>query len=165
MSLQRDRQTSGHITIPAGAWIAGTDRDRRGPGALSFEADLVLGMALTFPQFQAPGKKELWLLQKERAENSPSRYGHYGVNRIQDALNELQDRGFYGWRRTSNGKGRWAYARSFGNEPRKHLVALKALTKDEIFLHWRAFSAAWANRGQPTATVISLDEHRLGRAS
>lgn len=172
MNSSRGRGTSGHITIPEarGPWVAVPDRDRSGPGALSIEAELVLGIALTFPQFEAPGKQELWLLQKERAENSVSRYGHFGLNRVQGALNELQARGFYGWRRTSSGrkpggKADWAYVRSFGNEPWKHLTALKTLTKDEMFAHWNAFCRAWAQRGQPTATVISLDEHRLGKAS
>lgn len=171
MNLQRDHATSGHVTIPAGrgAWVAVPDRDRSGPGALSVEAELMLGIALTFPRFQAPGKRELWLLQKERAENSASRFGHFGINRVQSALNELQGRGFYGWRRTSTGrkkggKADWAYVRSFGNEPWRHLAGLKELTTEEMFAHWRAFCEAWANRGQPVAPVISLNERRLSRA-
>jgi hypothetical protein len=166
VNLERDRESSGHVTVPEGRglWIATPDRDRRGPGALSVEAELILGIALTFPQFQAPGKQELWVLQKERAENSASRYGHFGLNRVQGALNELQERGFYGWRRTSGGrkpggKADWAYVRSFGNEPWKHMAALKTLTKEEIFSHWRAFCHAWASRGEPGATVISIAEY------
>jgi hypothetical protein len=168
MSLSRDRLTSDHISIPQerGAWVAIPDRDRCGPGALSVEAELILGIALTFPRFQAPGKKELWQLQKERAESSASRYGHFGMNRVQAALNELQERGFYGLRRSSTGRrpgsktADWAYVRSFGNEPWKHLAGLKALTKEEIFMHWRAFRDAWANRQAPVAEVIDLHEHR-----
>lgn len=167
MNLERDRASSGHVTIPStrGGWVAVPDRDRCGPGALSVEAELILGIGLTFPQFQAPGKPELYQLQKERAENSASRFGHFGLNRVQAALGELQERGFYGWRRTSSGrrpggKADWAYVRSFGNEPWKHLIALKALTKEEMFMHWRAFRDAWVSRGEPVADVISLDEHR-----
>lgn len=131
---------------------------------------MILGIAQTFPQFQAPGKRELWILQKERAEMSGSKYRHYGINRVQDALTELGKRGHYGVRRVTGGrqpggKADWAYARSFSNVPWQHLKDLEALTHEQVRRHFAAAKRAWASRGGAAmASVISLDERRLRSA-
>jgi hypothetical protein len=154
--------------------VAISNCDRVGVTPLSAEADVILGIALTYPQFLVPGKRELWQLQVERAQRSGSKYRHFGINRVQDALNELQEKGFYGWRRVTAGRqpgGRadWAYVRSYGNEPWKHLAALEELSADQIRDYHQATKAAWLERSQPAArpgptNVVSLDSHRLNRA-
>lgn len=167
----------GNITVPRGqAWYADRFADHVGGQPLSPEAREVRGIALSFPQFQAPGLKELLRLHRDAVTNSGSGYRPFGEVKIKAAIAELKRRGFYGIRRaslgrggagTSDGRPRMAFARSYGNEPYGHLEALEALTDDEIRYHDSAFRRGWVRyleTGHFRDNVVSLDKHRLPRA-
>lgn len=172
------RRGEVHIapTNRRGPWVADNDCDNVGEHPLSEEARIIRRIALIFPRFQAPGKDELYLLNKEMQARSGSKYGALGPGRVQAALNELRVRGFYGWRKTTAGrppngtKPAWAYVSSFSRDPWDHLADLKALTAKEMVAHYRARKAIWErylNTGillDAEDNVVSLDERRLGRA-
>jgi hypothetical protein len=139
----------------------------------------MLGLALNFPQFQAPGREELMRLHRDALARSGSRYRPYGAVRVKEALKELKTKGFYGIRRASlgrlarladDGRPRLAYARSYGNEPGRHLVLLEGLEDEEIRRHDQAGKEIWARYlmtgrlATGEAQVINLAEHRLNRA-
>jgi stage V sporulation protein SpoVS len=129
---------------------------------------------LSFPAFQAPGVDELLDFHRDMVEASGSQRRAFGKKTIKNAIAELKRRGFYGIRRASLGRlsraaddsvSAMAFARSYGNEPHKHLVALAALTDDEVRKHDRAVKLAceryrltgiWPGWGN----VVSLDERR-----
>jgi hypothetical protein len=172
------RRGETHIRTPTGRgpWVPDSDCDSVGLSPLSEEARVIRRIALIFPQFQAPGKDELYQLQRDMQELSGSKYRAFGINRVQAALNELRDRGFYGWRKTTTGrpaKGtrpEWAYVRSYSNEPWGHLEALKALNAEQIRMNYRAAAEIWGRYLDSGAlpapfNVVSLAEHRLSRAS
>lgn len=168
-----------HISTPVGGgWFPSRHEDHFGTNPLSPEAQVVLNLALSFPAFQVPGVDELLDFHRDMVEASGSRYRAFGKVKLKNAIAELKRRGFYGIRRASLGRlsgdgtddrPRLAFARSYGNEPGKHLKALAALTDDQIRAHDRAVKLAceryrstgiWPGWGK----VVSLDERRLGRA-
>lgn len=168
-----------NITVPGEPWFAARLADYVGPDPLSDEARTMLGLALNFPQFQAPGREELMCLHRDALARSGSRYRPYGAVRVKEALKELKTKGFYGIRRASlgrlarmadDGRPRLAYARSYGNEPAKHLTLLEALDDEDIRRHDQAGRGIWARYlmtgrlAAGEATVINLEERRLSRA-
>lgn len=171
------RRDEAHIapTNHRGPWVADSDCDNVGEHPLSEEARIIRRLGLIFPRFQAPGKDEIYALNREMQARSGSRYRAFGPNRVQAAFNELRDRGFWGWRKTTTGrpakgtKPEWAYVSSFSRDPWDHLTDLKALTAKEMVAHYRARKAIWErymNTGvllDAEDNVIDLDEHRLGR--
>lgn len=183
MPSRRTKRTSGHVTTPVGQglWAPALDSLRTGADALSPWADRVLGIAITFPQFEAPGRDEMHEIMVCQKELGGWQYRVYGKNRLQDAYSELKKRGLFGLRRASRGRtkgggGDVACVFSFGNEPWKHLEALEALPTDKIYYHHRRRVAARARRniefdneiqrrsGAGDAEVVVLDDHRLERA-
>ncbi len=166
----------GRFRVPQGEpWFAIAISDVAGPQPLSKEARTILDLALTFPEFQVPGLNELLRFHRDVEERAGSGYRPYGEVRVKRALKELKERGFYGIRMTSNGrtaKGQdertlMAYARWFGNVADPDLVALNALTSDDIRWHDQMTRKAWTRyemTGQLVSNVVSLDERRLGRA-
>jgi hypothetical protein len=174
------RESAGRFTIPRGQWFATRLEDVAGPDPLSRHARTVLDLALAFPHFQAPGVDEIHELHRHTEAASGSGYKPYGRVRIKEAIAELKIKGFYGIRRASLGRAvadsldstnkvRLAFARSYGNEPEKHLALLAALTPDQIRAHDRAARDGWKRylatgmlpgRGE----VISLQARRIARA-
>lgn len=156
----------GHITVPTtrGTWAAISDCDRSGDFPLSAEADLVLAAGLSFPQFGAPPQAALKVVIADRVKRSGSKFRPPGRDKIQAGLTELRTKGFYavrkesGGRKPGNKKPQWATLLSFGNEPWKHIADLKALSKDEVWWHFRRMRAA-------TAHLTAVDETAPPRLS
>lgn len=116
-------------------------------------------------------------LHRDQIARSKSAYRPFGRVRIKKAISELGAKGYYGIRRASLGRRgagddnriRLAFARSYANEPHKHLQLLEALTDDQIRDYDQATRAAWA-RYRATGhfllregNVVSLADRRLGR--
>jgi len=166
----------GQFRVPQGEpWFATALSDVAGPRPLSKEARTVLDLALTFPEFQVPGLNELLQFHRDVEARTSSGYRPYGEVRIKRALKELKERRFYGIRMTSNGRAPkeqgertlMAYARWFGNVSDPDLVALNALSSDDIRWHDQMTRRAWTRyemTGQLVSNVVSLNAHRLGRA-
>lgn len=166
----------GQFTIPQGErWFATRVADVAGPDPLSRVARTILDLALFFPQFEVPGLNELLQFHRDVEERSGSGHRPYGEVRFKQGMKELKTKGFYGIRMTSlgrspktaGGRTQMAYARSFGNEPGKHLTQLAALTADEIRWHDRATKEAWKRyqmTGHFKVNVVSLDERRAAKA-
>lgn len=166
----------GRFKVPRGQmWFATTIDDVAGGAPLSREARIIRDLALSFPEFQVPGLNELLQFHRDVEERTGSGYRPYGEVRVKRALKELKDKGFYGIRMTSNGrqpkdqggKTLMAYARWFGNVADPKLTALNALSRDDIRWHDRVTRESWTRylaTGHFVDNVISLDEHRLGRA-
>lgn len=151
----------------------------RAPQALSPEARTALDLALTFPAFQVPGIEHLHELHKEIHDRTGAKYRPFGINRLKTGNSELKTKGFYGIRRAALGRAgkratvdgpRLAFARSYGNEPHKHLRALNALTDQQILAHDRATKESWARYCatghflHQRSNVLPLDDHRRRRA-
>jgi hypothetical protein len=168
-----------NITTPAGGgWYPSRHQDHFGTSPLSPEAQVILALALSFPTFQAPGIDGMLDFHRDMVAASKSPYRAFGKVRVKAAVAELKRLGFYGIRRASLGRSargssdaapRLAFARSYGNEPFKHLKNLAGLTDDQVRAHDMAVRSAcaryrrtgiWPGWGK----VVSLDEHRLGRA-
>lgn len=169
-----------NITIPkSSGWFAARHVDHAGEHPLSPDAQVILALALSFPQFEAPGLEQMIEYHRDMVRSSGSPYRPYGKIRIQTAMAELKKRGFYGLRRASLGRATqsarndgpqpMAFARSYGNEPGRHLVALEALTGDQIRRHDLAVKVAWTRYRESgiwpgRGMVVSLDERRSARA-
>lgn len=173
--------TRGNTTVPQGEpWFASRIADVVGAQAFTPEAAAVLHLALTFPAFQAPGIENLHQLHCEIQERSGGRYRPFGINRLKAGNSELKAKGFYGIRRASLGRAsrsandvrpRLAFARSYGNEPHRHLNLLAALTDDEVRQYDQLTRKSWAEYEatgyflHQRTNVISLENRRLGKAS
>jgi hypothetical protein len=171
--LVRSEWDRPHLSVPANSlWHATSHSDLLGTDSLSPPAIIFRGLALLFPQFQAPGRAELLQLHRVQVDQSGSRRRPYGDVTLKKALKELKEHGFYGIQMVSSGrqsrasgsKVELAYARSFSNEPRDHAALLDALTPSQIRNHdaagkdlWRR----WLMTGRiGVGNVISLDAHR-----
>lgn len=113
-----------------GRWSGLNDRYRFGPEQLSQDAQLVLGIALTYRNGQVPTCKGLYLAQREQAKALGQRY--LGEVRVKKALAELRDRGFYAVRRESAGRDMIVTIRSYSNKPFEHIAELDKPTREDL---------------------------------